>query len=260
MNQEEMESQYVAEVLDTCLKAGRLMIQGGSEMYRVEDTMRRIAFNAGVKGARCFTTPTGIFMSLGPHSYTQLTQIKDRNINLELVDRVNSLSRDFAAKKITLNELQKKLQALSESTPNFPIWLQIFGATILSCTLMVLFMNDYDWIDFPAAALVGGVGYGVYLAIKKYTNIRFLAELVTAIFMGVLTIGLCKIFPKLLVDNILIGALMTLVPGVAFTNALRDLFGGDILSGIVRGTEALFTAIALGGGIGIAIKLLWGIL
>ena len=108
--------------------------------------------------------------------------------------------------------------------------------------------------------MIGGVSYALYLAIKRYTNIRFLAEMVTAIFMGVITILTCKIFPKLVVDNILIGSLMTLVPGVAITNALRDLFGGDLLSGMARTTQAVLTAIALGGGIGIAIKLLWGVM
>lgn len=257
MKKEAIDSSYAAQVLDTCLKAGRLMIEGGSEMYRVEDTMLRIAKNAGIEESRCFTTPTGILMSLGPNSYAQLTEIKKRDINLELVDRVNALSREFAEKRITLDQLKSKLIKLSEDTPNYPIWLQIVGATALSCTLMVLFfMSNYDWRDFPAAAIVGGIGYGAFLGIKKYTKVRFLAQFLTAALMGFLTIALCKIFPKLLVDNILIGALMTLVPGVAFTNALRDLFGGDILSGIVRGIEALFTAIALGGGVGIAIKLL----
>lgn len=99
MEKERVSQDYAAEVLDTCLKAGRLMIEGGSETYRVEDTMMRIARNAGITDARCFTTPTGIFMSLGEHSYTQVTQVKKRNINLELVDRVNELSREFAAGK-----------------------------------------------------------------------------------------------------------------------------------------------------------------
>ena len=123
-----------------------------------------------------------------------------------------------------------------------------------------MFRDVADWIDFPAAAVMGGVSYALYFAIKRYTRIRFLAEMVTAIFMGVITILTCKIFPKLVVDNILIGSLMTLVPGVAITNALRDLFGGDLLSGMARTTEAVLTAIALGGGIGIAIKLLWGVM
>ena len=176
MDKERVSQDYAAEVLDTCLKAGRLMIEGGSETYRVEDTMMRIARNAGITGARCFTTPTGIFMSLGEHSYTQVTQVKKRNINLELVDRVNELSREFAAKEITLKELQERLKQVSISIPDFPIWLQIIGAAILSPTLMVLFMDDYDWIDFPAAAVIGGVSYALYLAIKRYTSIRLIAK------------------------------------------------------------------------------------
>ena len=254
MAYKKVDSDYAAEILDTCLKAGRLMIEGGSEMSRVEDTMIRIAKNAGAPEARCFVTPTGIFMSLGTQSYTQVTQVKKRNINLELVDRVNELSREFASKKITLDELRDKLSDISRKIPDFPIWLQIVGAMILSPTLMILFMGDYDWLDFPASAIVGGVSYCIFLSIKKYTNIRFLAELITALIMGTMTIGIWKIFPNLVVDNVLIGSLMTLVPGVALTNGLRDLFSGDLISGLARITEAALTAVALGGGIGLAIK------
>lgn len=93
------ENQYNDQVLDTCLKAGRLMIESGSEMYRVEDTMLRISRNANIPAARCFTTPTGLFMSLGEHSKTQMTLIKNRNIDMTVVDKVNELSRAFADKK-----------------------------------------------------------------------------------------------------------------------------------------------------------------
>ena len=55
---------YTKRVVHTCLKAGRLMLIGGSEMYRVEDTMRRIAVNAGIKEVNVFGMPTGIFVSL----------------------------------------------------------------------------------------------------------------------------------------------------------------------------------------------------
>ena len=91
------------EVIDICLTAGRLMIEGGSEMYRVEDTMMRIARNAGVEDPRVFATPTCVFMSLDGGKLSQMKQIRDRNINLELVDRVNDLSRKFAEKKIKIS-------------------------------------------------------------------------------------------------------------------------------------------------------------
>ena len=74
--------------------------------------------------------------------------------------------------------------------------------------------------------------------------------------MGLLTIIINGILPACNVNNILTGALMTLVPGLALTNALRDLFMGDWVSGIVRMCEAAMTAIALGGGVGIVIRFL----
>lgn len=249
-------AQFYQEVLDICLTAGRLMIEGGSEMYRVEDTMMRIAKNAGINDPRVFATPTCVFMSLAGGDLSQMKQIRDRNINLELVDRVNELSREFAAKKISIAELRRKILATASSTPTFPLWLQVIGAAALSATLMVLFMDDYDWVDFPAAAVVGAVGYLAYVYFKRFTKVRFLSELVAAMVMGVITVGITHLFPNMVTDNILIGALMTLVPGLALTNALRDLFMGDLLSGVVRLFEAALTAVALGGGVAIVIKFL----
>lgn len=244
------------EVIDICLTAGRLMIEGGSEMYRVEDTMMRIARNAGVEDPRVFATPTCVFMSLDGGKLSQMKQIRDRNINLELVDRVNALSRKFAAKKINISELRHRIILTADATPTFPLWLQVLGAAALSATLMVLFMDNYDWVDFPAAAIVGAIGYLAYIYFKRFTKVRFLSELIAAMVMGIITVGITHLFPNMITDNILIGALMTLVPGLALTNALRDLFMGDLLSGIVRLFEATLTALALGGGVAIIIKFL----
>lgn len=251
------DARFYQEVLDICLTAGRLMIEGRSEMYRVEDTMLRIARNAGINDPRVFATPTCVFMSLDGGKLSQMKQIRDRNINLELVDRVNELSREFATKKIDLSELKNRIIKVANA-PSFPMWMQIIGAAVLSATLMVLFMDDYDWVDFPGAALVGAIGFWAYYEFKKYTKVRFLSELIAAMIMGGLALGLNYLYPKMIIDNILIGALMTLVPGLAMTNALRDLFMGDLLSGIVRMCEAFLSALALGGGVGLVLKFVGG--
>ncbi|MBH9989361.1 MULTISPECIES: threonine/serine exporter family protein [unclassified Lactobacillus] len=248
---------FYQDLLDTCLTAGELMIEGGSEMYRVEDTMLRIAKSAGEPDPRVFVVPTGVFMSLDHGNYCQSILVHERNINLELVDRINSLSRAFADKKITLQEVKREVDKIAHGGfPTFPLWLQTIGAAVLSATLMVMFMNNYDWVDFPAAAIVGAIGFLSFYYFKRFTNVKFLAELVAALVMTVVAAGLVNLFPKMIIDNILTGALMPLVPGLALTNALRDLFKGDILSGMAKICEALLTAFALGGGVGIVLKFL----
>ena len=97
------------KILETCLIAGRIMIESGSEMYRVEDTMNRIAYNAGIQKSVVFTTPTGLFMALPAQDTVQIQPITTRTINLEKVDRVNALSRQFAEHKVTLHQLHQRL-------------------------------------------------------------------------------------------------------------------------------------------------------
>jgi uncharacterized membrane protein YjjB (DUF3815 family) len=50
------------------------------------------------------------------------------------------------------------------------------------------------------------------------------------------------------VDAIIIGNIMVLIPGIGLTVALRDLFTGDSLTGILRLIEAVLTAIAIALG------------
>ncbi len=59
----------------------------------------------------------------------------------------------------------------------------------------------------------------------------------------------------------IIGGIIPLVPGVALTTGIRDLFSGDYLSGSIRMIDALLTGMCIAIGVGGAIKifqLLWG--
>ena len=53
---------------------------------------------------------------------------------------------------------------------------------------------------------------------------------------------------------------MTLVPGVALTNGIRDLISGELIAGSVKIMEALFIAIALAFGVGVVLQLSLAIL
>ncbi|MDO4912574.1 MAG: threonine/serine exporter family protein [Lactobacillus sp.] len=246
---------YSSKILETCLLAGRLMIEAGSEMYRVEDTMLRIANNAHADDPRVFATPTAVFMSLDGGKLSKLVQIQDRGINLELVDRVNTLSRKFAQSEITVDQLYDAIKEVYK-TPSYPMKWQLVGAGVLSATLMVMFTNSYDWLSLPIAGIVGVIGYWAYMMIQRITNLRFISELVSASLMTLLTYGFQHIFPAISIDHVLIGALMTLVPGVPLTNALRDMFLGDLLSGVVRLMEASLTAMSLCAGVVIIMRFL----
>ena len=56
-------------------------------------------------------------------------------------------------------------------------------------------------------------------------------------------------------DMILIGDIMLLIPGLAMTNAIRNLLVGDTISGAVRLAESLIWAAALAGGFMVALTI-----
>jgi len=58
-----------------------------------------------------------------------------------------------------------------------------------------------------------------------------------------------------LVDAITIGTLMVLVPGMALTNAMREIMAGDIISGVNRTAEAILTATAISLGVVISLAI-----
>ncbi len=95
------------------------MLESGSEVYRTEDTITRIATNAGEPESVCYTTATGIFVGFRSSNYTQLENIPQRSINLEKVSLVNQLSREFCAKRdystralSALNSIRKQIPPL----------------------------------------------------------------------------------------------------------------------------------------------------
>ena len=51
-------------LLDTCLLAGKIMMESNAEMYRVEDTMSRIALASGNYRLVSYVTQTGLFIGL----------------------------------------------------------------------------------------------------------------------------------------------------------------------------------------------------
>ncbi|MTD39010.1 threonine/serine exporter [Erwinia sp. CPCC 100877] len=246
-------NQQTQLLLDTCLMAGKIMTESGSEVYRVEDTMNRIAENAGQKESVSYVTATGLFMGLRSSNYTQLENVTERSINLEKVAVVNNLSRKFAEKKITLTELNQRLLAIDSEIPTYNVWLQVLAAGVVSCTLMYIFGGA--WADFIATFVTGMAGFSVAFFSKKWLNIKFLDDFLAAFTIGLLAYLAVSFHMAQNIDNIIIGAVMPLVPGVAITNSFRDILAGHLLSGTARATEAIFIAGAIGTGIAIVFKL-----
>ena len=239
-----MEQQNYAQlVLNTCLKAGKIMMESGSEVYRVEDTMKRIAINAGLDDIQTYVTATGLIVGFP-------SEITPQSINLEKVTAVNQGSRQFADGELSLPDFYLYLEEVDDATPDFPYLWKIISAGIVSSTLMIILNGT--WFDFIPTFMIGMVGFAVHTFFGNKLRMKFLNDFVAALVIGCLSLLAVSFSVARDVNSLIIGSIMPLVPGLAITNAFRDIMAGHLISGVARGTEALFIAGAIGGGIIVA--------
>ena len=60
-------------------------------------------------------------------------------------------------------------------------------------------------------------------------------------------------------NYMVIGSIMPLIPGVPFTNAIRDIADGDYISGSVRMLDALLVFFCIAMGVGLVFSLFRGL-
>ena len=252
----ENEKIHTYEVMEVCLLAGKIMLQSGGETYRVEDTMMRMAAAFGIVHSHSYVTPTGIIFSAegAEPTKTKLIRISTRSTDLKKVAMVNSISRRITSGEINLEAALKLLKELDALNVTFPFMVQVAAASIASGCFMIMFMGE--WIDFIPAMITGGIGYFGFLYFHRYIHVKFFSEFLASFIIGLLSVIFVKMGLGQQLDKIIIGSVMTLVPGLLVTNAVRDLMAGHLVSGLSKGAEALLTAFAIGSGIAVVLSFL----
>ena len=61
---------------------------------------------------------------------------------------------------------------------------------------------------------------------------------------------------KLIIGSNIYINIMLVIPGIQFTNSLRDMINGDTISGLLNLTEAILKALAVAAGFALAMQLL----
>lgn len=241
-----------AQVMDACLLAGKIMLQSGAETYRVEDTMIRMA-EAGHLSAHSFVTPTGIIFSVNGEHKTNLVRVTERGIDLQKVTRVNTISRAFCDGALKIDTAYEELRKIDVSRHAYPFPIQILMAALVSGCFLIMFNGALS--DFVTAFITGALGFSCALYFHRITRVKFFAEFLASLALGLSTFAFVRLGMGHAQNQIIIAAVMPLVPGVLITNAVRDLMAGHLVSGMSKGIEALLTALAIGAGIAVTLTL-----
>lgn len=244
----------VKQLLVLATMAGRIMLKSGAEIYRVEDTIIRLCKSRkNIRYVDAYIVPTGIFISLEYNGelISYIKRIKTISIDLNKISMVNEFSRRFVSSEISVEDGIEELRKINRTNIYTPLFKTIFGS-LAGAVFCVLFGGTI--LDFLGSFIVSFLVLTVVNFISKLELTFFIDNFAGALTAGILSFIVYHIGIGNNIDTIIIGSIMCLVPGVAITNAIRDTMSGDFLSGLSRGMEAVFSAMAIALGVGIVLN------
>lgn len=239
------------DFLNLALKLSITMLKNGGETYRAEECARNILLASGAEGIQILALPTAMTVTAeyNGKSYTKVCSIRTRSNDLGNIDALNTISREVSAHTMTPETALEKLKAIEQGKSEF-LKRSLFSS-ISSAAFAVMFNGGI--LEFFLALIVAFIAQLFLLALKKVGSITFFANLGGSMITALLARLCVFLFPGINMSSIIIGGIMTLLPGLAMVNAIRDTLYGDIVSGTARGVEALLSAVAIAAGVGLTL-------
>jgi uncharacterized membrane protein YjjP (DUF1212 family) len=169
---------------------------------------------------------------------------------------LNALSRDICITKPPLEEFDRKLHELKQKKI-YPKWIALPASAVGTSTFALFFGGS-----IKDAIVAGVIGFIMAIADTYSGNkINQMAKILISAFIAAI---MSAVAVKLgLGDNesvIMIGAIMLLVPGLAFGTALRDLLCGDLLAGMLKTLQAILASLMIAFGYLLAGAILGGVM
>lgn len=248
-------------LLDLATELGYRLAMCGAETFRVEESINRILSAYGFS-SEVFAIPNCLTVSMNMDdgkSVTRMKRIGFHGTDLDSVERYNALSRKICALTPAPEEAVQWLHDTEASRRKHPFPIHLLG-NFLGAAGFALFFGG-KLIDTVCAGICGVLVGAVCHFLDNMKVNPFFRTIAAAFLMAITAYAMGAAGIAANTDAVIIGTLMILVPGLLFTNAMRDIIFGDTNSGMNRIVQVLLTAaaIALGTGAGWNFSdVLWG--
>ncbi len=243
----------VKQLLNAACRIGRCLLENGGEIYRVESSIGYFLTAYGLGESQIFALPSLILVSARDEDgnrVNQMERITRSGQNMERMMSANALCRYACDNRPSLDYIYSEIDKIN-GRPRYSEALTVLGFGIASAFFCLFWGGD---IFDAMVALIAGFLTRVSLSyLEKVKSNVFFSNVFSSLVIAVLAyIGIRCGFAHNL-DKIIIGRIMTLVPGVAITNIMRDIMRGDVITGTTKLAEVLLIAIAIAVGIAMGV-------
>ena len=248
-------------LLDLATDLGYELAMCGAETFRVEESVSRVLSSYGI-ASEVFAIPNYLIVTVMMEDGTPITRMRrigSHGNDLDSVEKFSGLSRAYCSQRPEPKEAQRWMEVTRSQRLTYPVPVIYLGYFLGALGFGLLFGGNF--LDGLCAGICGIlVGLVIRFLDAQDTN-QFFRTIAASFLMALLAYAFGAMGIAKNPDAITIGALMILVPGLLFTNAMRDIIYGDTNSGINRIVQVFLIAAALAVGTATAWSLaerLWG--
>ncbi len=240
--------------LELAVLAGRILLSNGAEIFRVQETMERIAASYHMDTFHVYAISNGIFacgMENGVAHTAEIRHVPLAPVHLGRVTAVNQLSREISQGKHSVPEAFARLREI-ETLPFTADWVQVLASGVGSGCFCYLFGGSP--FDCMVAFFSGLMVYLFILLAGKRHLSKIMTNILASAVAAFCGLSLFELGMGHSMSHIIIGSIIPLVPGVPLTNSIRDFFNGDYISGTIRLIDTLLIASCIAIGVGFVLK------
>ena len=265
-------------MLFNVLEIGSRMLVSGAEVQRVENSIYRMCTAYGSETTEVFCMTYMIVVTISSKQFGTTTEVfcmtymivvtisskqfgtitlsrRIHNLSLNLYELLylNALSRRMCSTLPDMKTVDQKIRQIKALPKYGPIPSMLIYA-LISSSFTIFFGGS-----LPDAAISGLIGIGircVELLLQPLPLNRFLLVVLLSTVSGCMAASCVYTNAMFSLDKISIGNIMILIPGLMFTNCIREMISENMLSGLTRLLEALFISSSIAIGFAIAYYLL----
>ena len=248
-------------LLELAVELGYELANAGAETFRVEESITRVLGAYGIQ-AECFSIPNCLIVSIETpdgRPMTRMRRIGQHGNDLDAVEKFSGLSRALCNRRPDPKTGMDWLDRTRASRRQYSAAMSYLGDFMGASGFAVFFGGT--WGDCLCAGLCGiAVGFLTKLLDKLKAN-QFFSTMAASFVLALMAYTMSHFGLAHNPHAVTIGTLMLLVPGLLFTNAMRDIIYGDTNSGLNRMAQVLLVAVALALGSAVAwntVSLIWG--
>ena len=131
-----------------------------------------------------------------------------------------------------------------------PAWEQILASAVGSAAFCIIFGGGL--LDCLASFIAGLILWVFMLFVASKSLSRIVGNVTGGLLATLVCFGLYRVGLGNHLSNMIIGAIIPLIPGVAFTNGIRDMANEDYIAGVTRLLDAMLTFFCIAFGVALA--------